>query len=489
MNIVTKTTGTQLSASEFNQIPDELENLISSGSIIPSDATMTQVADAVAQIASDGRYFSVSGTANAITLSAVAPRRSIKSLTNGLSGMFKANSDNTDAVTINLCDLGAKPAYKNNSALVAGDIEAGKYYHFIYDLANERFEIADFINTVDDLGALDFEYPQKDFIQADGKSAIKILAKTKIQLQVSGEDEPRLYQTNVDTSYTLSEILDTGSVQAGKDYYIYLVAGDGETVNVVASLNSTYPQGFSASNSRKIGGLHTLCVSVTTSNCPALVDTNIWSVHPARGFSAGDIIPNSVWCLAHRPISDPSGMVYVDKIDKWVDIYLYSGTLTGSASVYGATITVNRIYIMMQWDMHLVNKELPSDRDFMVFAEGSNQCTAIKGSAQPNPNTAGGHLDTAGKRMISGYFVEECCGRVWQILDEFGPTGGSSFASYGDGDARGKSYGMPYQLGAGGDWYYSSSCGSRSRLASGTRSYAYASHGCRGVSRPLILNR
>ena len=132
-----------------------------------------------------------------------------------------------------------------------------------------------------------------------------------------------------------------------------------------------------------------------------------------------------------------------------------------------------------------MNKRPATDYEFIVFAEGSNQKTNIYGSAAPNPKIAGGHLDTAGKRMISIYFVEECCGYLWQWLDEIAPVGGSGWSSYGDGDKRGQSYGMPYCLLAGGYWSDGASCGSRSRFADYGRSVVYASHGGRGVSRPL----
>ena len=86
--------------------------------------------------------------------------------------------------------------------------------------------------------------------------------------------------------------------------------------------------------------------------------------------------------------------------------------------------------------------------------------------------------------MISGYFIEECCGLVWQWLDEIAPTGGSAWNSYGDEGTRGQSYGMPYILMAGGNWVSSTLCGSRSRHANSTRSYVGAAGGCRGVSLP-----
>ena len=342
---------------------------------------------------------------------------------------------------------------------------------------------------------LNFTKTDNMFIKSVEKNSITLQAGTVIRLEVS-EDDIRYLEVKEDTAYNVYNIMDTGaaSLTAGKDYYIYAVAKDEtkpETSEIVRSVelkvsaNSTYPTGYNANNSRKIGGFHTLCNAVTASNAPALVDTNQWQSHPAIGYNAGDVIPNSVWCLSHRPQSEPEGMVYVDKIDKWVDIYLQSGTGLSTRSAYGATVTDTRQPINHQWDLQLMNKKLATDNDFTMFAEGSNQKTAIYGSAAPNPKTSGGHVDTAGKRMISGYFVEECCGYLWQWLDEIAPVGGSGWSSYGDNNSRGLSYGMPYVLGAGGGWDDSSSCGSRSRVANNGRSAAYAYYGGRGVSLPL----
>jgi len=54
------------------------------------------------------------------------------------------------------------------------------------------------------------------------------------------------------------------------------------------------------------------------------------------------------------------------------------------------------------------------DDEFQAIAAGSNEETNIAGSA--DPVTTGGHLDTAGRRMISNIGCEDCCGVLWQWL-------------------------------------------------------------------------
>lgn len=149
MDIISKQTGDSLSASEFNQIPNELENLITSAGFNPSESNLMQVAESVAQITADGRYFETSGSANAIILTQKENRKPVKQLTDGVQGVFKAGSTNTDIATINLCNLGAKGVTKNGVALKAGDIKANVLYNFIYDGTTDTFAIADYFVETD----------------------------------------------------------------------------------------------------------------------------------------------------------------------------------------------------------------------------------------------------------------------------------------------------------------------------------------------------
>lgn len=365
--------------------------------------------------------------------------------------------------------------------------------YYVIDQANEKFYLPKLDNPLTDIVKSKINYLKlncyrEPFITA-GRTHTTFYIKGDTYLKFKMNDYNRVFYNEHDVEYSAISKLDTGTaLQNGKQYYIYLVeTGIVNQFDIRVSLNASYPSGYDATNSYCIGGFHTLCVAVTSSNAPALPAGSLWDSHPAIGYSAGDIIPNSIWCETHRPMCNPAGMVYIDLLDLWVDIYLQSGTGTSTRSAYGATITNSRTPIQHLWDMQLVGKRLAQDAEFMIFAEGSNQKTAVQGAAQPNPFTAGGHLDTAGKRMISGYFVEECCGLIWQWLDEVSPSGGSGWANYGDEQTRGNSYGMPYILRAGGGWSDSSDCGSRSRSSNGTRSRVAANVGARGVSLPKFV--
>jgi len=116
-------------------------------------------------------------------------------------------------------------------------------------------------------------------------------------------------------------------------FRLCLSAGrDGRPPVFKISLNATYPSGYDADTSRKIGGFHTLCLAAGTI-----------SGHPLTGYATEAILPYSVWDLKWRPASsDPRGLVYSTKLNRWGDIYLMSGTGLNSASAFGAAFTVNR---------------------------------------------------------------------------------------------------------------------------------------------------
>ncbi|MFA5374002.1 MAG: hypothetical protein WC354_07480, partial [Candidatus Omnitrophota bacterium] len=298
-----------------------------------------------------------------------------------------------------------------------------------------------------------------------------ILTPNKLSVDINGTVYFLTAQAEVDLSSaanwdaTSPTNYTTAANRAGKDFYIYAcVPVSGSSPKIVLSANSTTPSGYSASTSRKIGGFHGLCVAVGTI-----------SGHTLTGFVAGDVLPASIWDLVHRPVSNPEGMVYCEGINKWVDIYLASGTGSSTASVYGASITDTRDWNDFVDDGGAVKKKMLTDPEFQIIAAGSNEETNITGSA--DPGTTGGHVDTASQRMISNIGVEDACGVVWQWLSDQSATYDSSATEGWTGADSGKGY-LYYldytrdlKLIAGGGWYDGGHAGSRSRAADSSRWY------------------
>ena len=302
-------------------------------------------------------------------------------------------------------------------------------------------------------------FPAGPFLVWNGAQSLRMLSGTGISVGSGG------FSTYEDIELDVADLLDTGTIQAGKDYCVYITTDQ----QFVVSLNSTFPTGtladgstaFSAENTRKLGGFHTLCADVGE------IDG-----HPLSGFSAGDILPASVWCLNHRPYCEPAGMVYCSTLDFWVDIYLQSGTGEATESVFGGTITHTRCQPDHTEDMFSVRKKLLSDEEFSASAAASNQQTAISGAAAPS--ATGGHTDTAGRRMISAIGCEDCCGVLGQFLAGISAAGGSGWNN--------ATYGTSYVLVAGGNYANGQNSGPTSRICNSNRNDAVAIVSARGMS-------
>jgi hypothetical protein len=227
-------------------------------------------------------------------------------------------------------------------------------------------------------------------------SGYALSAQVEIDLSVAAN-----WDTTDPTDYTVA------ANRAGKDFYIYACQPtSGVTPLLILSANSTVPAGYTTSNSRKVAGFHCLCA-----------DVGVIASHDLTDFATGDVLPLSIWDLKHKPReATPEGMVYSPAINKWVDIYLTSGTGTSTASVYGGTISDNRTWLDFVDDGMAVKKRLLRDAEYQAIAAGSNEQTNIKGGA--DPVTTGGHVNTASRRMISNIGCEDCCGAMWQWLDE-----------------------------------------------------------------------
>lgn len=244
----------------------------------------------------------------------------------------------------------------------------------------------------------------------------------------------------------------TASNRAGKDFYLYALQSGG----VILSNNSTYPTGYTASDSRKIGGFHCLSVAVGTI-----------SGHTLTGYAAGSILPRSVWDLFNKSSARQEGTIY-SRSGVWVDIYLPSVSGSTLVSVNGGTIADGtsspafHCYKFEQWFARQGMKTI-SQLEFFAASEGANQGTNIAGSADPGTTT--GHTDTAGRRMISNEGVEDACGALWQWCRDIGGTQtAASYANAFDGNdsgVGGQHYAAPARGLLGGYWVSGAICGSR----------------------------
>ncbi len=122
MEIPNKTTGNSLTATEFNQLPDELENLITEESLTPSNADSTQVSQALANKAGTGNFYTDSGSVNTYVLSASATNKSPSEYRTGMQVRFIPANDNTGHSTVNVAALGVKDIVNSAQGIISGAV-------------------------------------------------------------------------------------------------------------------------------------------------------------------------------------------------------------------------------------------------------------------------------------------------------------------------------------------------------------------------------
>lgn len=319
-------------------------------------------------------------------------------------------------------------------------------------------------------------YFSRDSLFTSNKTSIVI--PKNMRININGEAYISTRNVTLNTS-TLGENL------AGKDVYIYALAGSGTEPDFVLSLNSTVPTGYTAENSRKIGGFHCLCK-----------DVGIIEGHALSGYVAGDILPATRWDLEHRPKGSPEGFAYEELTNCWIAIYLPSWDGTKLVSVYNGVIADGGS--AKKWHGEAFYEQFAKQgmrlvwrHEFQMGAKGSNEQTNIQGSS--DPNTTGGHIDTAGRRMISNIGLEDCCGVLWQFAMDLGFAGGSGWTnsvynSTVDDRSYGQTYGTLYRLLLGSPWDAGAVCGSRSAYCDASSADVFVADSSRSASEPRIEN-
>lgn len=325
-----------------------------------------------------------------------------------------------------------------------------------------------------------------DDVRADANQFIKYEStETRRSLRFKGNTFIKLI-TETDTRHfvlwgdlviNVEEYLDTGSTLTnGKDYSIFLVPDGEKNVAIKISLNKTAPVGYDTVNTRRIGGFHTECKDVGT----------VQNGNAMNGWLAGDIIPNSVWTLWHKPlIASPSGARYVPERDAWKTIYSQSGTLENTVFEYGATTTRSRSAWDHEVDLGLVGWEFPTSIDFTISELGIVPLKAVNGKAESSCTTAGGWVNENNIRMVTSGGDESTCGGLWTILQEYGPCGGSGWNTSGVNSITSpRQYGSINRLLGGGNWNHSGYAGPSSRNGANSALDTYAYVSARGWSRP-----
>jgi hypothetical protein len=258
----------------------------------------------------------------------------------------------------------------------------------------------------------------------------------------------------------------------GTDYFVYLCLPDSRPPEIIVSANATYPAGFSASNSRKIGGFHYGHIRIVDETWTPVNSAGvkygstgmIWQDNVTIG-----IIPNSVWDLKNRPKTLFGGLVKVGNI--WVSIYqasvktpvtFMSGTSLVSVSggelqsKYGQLPATGTEGLCQYNFVELASRagmRLMSYQEWLAAAIGNPQGEASADNYGWTKNSNGGRARTgcgvnpstgqydqaAGVKpyAISAYNIVDAVGNVWEWLSDCSPRFDASSGTWGWKDQLG----------------------------------------------------
>lgn len=269
----------------------------------------------------------------------------------------------------------------------------------------------------------DIVTPIPRFLTWNAAGSLTIAANTVVSVGDS------IFKFSVDTTFTVADHLDTGSVLAnGSDYYVYICdPGDGTSdEKIVVSLNATFPTGYTAKNSRKIGGFHYgYYRQVDAEGMPINSTAGQWGTGWETAVALG-IIDASIWTVEFRPVCSPEGMVYIGG-GLWVDIYEASDDGAGGAqSKFGVTplsgANGENWYTLNERAL-VSGKKLISYFDWCKAAFGAPQ-----GDTSGNycVSAASGKQATGSNKFaVSNVGCKDCAGNLWEITNEM-----NSYASY-----------------------------------------------------------
>ena len=264
----------------------------------------------------------------------------------------------------------------------------------------------------------DIVAPTSQYLYASGANEITVIEGCVIAVGGAG-----IFKTG-NTVLNASN-LDIGAAFAvGSDYYVYICDSrqDAQDEQYIISLNSTYPSGWNASNSRKIGGFHYgRCRKINDNMQPVNSSGAIFGTGWESAVSNG-ILPRSVWTLGHRPKCSPEGMVYLGG-GTWVDIYLNSDDgAQGLKSEYNCapmTGTEGMNWYTFTERLMKSGKRMPDYSEFCAYAFGSQQGLdgANTNAWTATTNTGRGTTGSV-VNAVSAVGCVDAVGRVWEWLND-----------------------------------------------------------------------
>ena len=181
-----------LPAAEWNQLPTELQNIITALGMTLSNGDLNQLGKALAGYVANGAFYTDSGVADAYVLTPLNGKQSPPSYTDGMIVEFIAGNPCTGAATVNVAGLGVKDI-RQPLGVVIQQFDIIERTFLRYDLVNDWFELVKVGAPSQFKEELAYLNATETFTNVDGLSGFEILAdrwyKLEATIGIYSEDE------------------------------------------------------------------------------------------------------------------------------------------------------------------------------------------------------------------------------------------------------------------------------------------------------------
>ena len=133
-----QSTGSSISASDWNQLPSEIQNVIEDAGLTLADGVVIQLAIAISHYVARSDFYTGAGTANAQTLTPIGSIEVPDAYLIGMRVRWRPSNNNTGAATIDVDGLGAQTIVQEDgsTALAAGNLNTARMSEAWYDGTN-----------------------------------------------------------------------------------------------------------------------------------------------------------------------------------------------------------------------------------------------------------------------------------------------------------------------------------------------------------------
>jgi len=220
-----KVTSGSLTAAEWNEVPSELQNIITDWGQALSSGDLNQLAKGVAAYAAASTFYTGSGPDGAYIATPITGIQSPPNYFDGMEVRFRVVNANTGVSTVNVNGLGVKNIFREDGAALApNDLISTRDTHLRYNSSAGNFRLSRW--SSDELVALQGSPANLKIGQLTRTDAATITlspgTNDNIVMTVNG----KILTRSTDLIYNFTK-LDTGSELASTAYYMYIddVAG------------------------------------------------------------------------------------------------------------------------------------------------------------------------------------------------------------------------------------------------------------------------